>query len=204
MPPTPERIVRLFVRQALLLITLIIIVAFPCFSQRQTSFVKSASLPDSPCLGSQLSVRHEAEDAAMGGRRSVFYSFKNNSQSPCTLKGYPAYVLLDRAGRPIQPRRAAGKSAKDDPDEQAKAVTLAPGGKVFFSVDYSSCESTNGATGRHTRCTYSAKARITAPGTKRTFIIREVIDPEGRDIKGVSPVVVTLEELGIHIEKPKP
>jgi hypothetical protein len=43
-PPTPERIVRLFVRQALLFLSLIAVIAFPCFSQRQTSFDKSASL----------------------------------------------------------------------------------------------------------------------------------------------------------------
>ncbi len=53
MSPTRERIVRLFVRPAFLLITLIIVVAFPCLSQRQTSFVKSASSPDSPCPNSR-------------------------------------------------------------------------------------------------------------------------------------------------------
>ena len=47
MPPKREKIVRLFVRRALLLITLIIVIALPCFSPRQTRFVKSASLPDS-------------------------------------------------------------------------------------------------------------------------------------------------------------
>jgi hypothetical protein len=41
----------------------------------------------SPCLGNQLSVHREAHDAVMGGRRSLFYSFKNNSQSPARSKG---------------------------------------------------------------------------------------------------------------------
>ena len=56
-PPTPERIVRLFVRQALLFLSLTAVIAFPCFSKRQTSSVKSASLRASACLGSRLSVR---------------------------------------------------------------------------------------------------------------------------------------------------
>src|SRR6266576_7184412 len=49
MPPTPERIVRLFVRRALLLLTLIIIVAFPCFSQRQTKDDKYWALSEKYC-----------------------------------------------------------------------------------------------------------------------------------------------------------
>jgi hypothetical protein len=53
MSPTRESIIRLFVRRTFLLITLIIIVAFPCLSQRQTSSVKRASLPDSTCANSR-------------------------------------------------------------------------------------------------------------------------------------------------------
>ena len=151
------------------------------------------------CPGPQLSVHREANDAAMGGRRSVFYSFKNNSQAPCTLKGWPAYVLLDRAGHPLKPKSAGGEGEPEDP----KAVTLAPGGKAFFSVNYTSCSFTTGATGRHRPCPYAAKARITAPGTKRAFILREVIDPEGPYFD-VRPMASTLEQLGISIEKPKP
>ena len=61
MPPIHERLVRLFLRRAPPVITLIIIVSFPCISQRQTSFVRGASLPASPCLGSQLSELPEAD-----------------------------------------------------------------------------------------------------------------------------------------------
>ncbi|HWW74066.1 MAG TPA: DUF4232 domain-containing protein, partial [Pyrinomonadaceae bacterium] len=79
----------------------------------------------------------------MGGQRGLYYSFKNNSQSPCTLKGSPAYVLLNRAGRTIQQTRA---------DNTGAAVTLAPGGKAFFSVSYHSCEFMKGATEHHGPC----------------------------------------------------
>jgi hypothetical protein len=134
----------------------------------------------------------------MGGRRSIFYSFKNNSQKPCKLKGWPAYVLLNSAGHQIKPPMPPGEGVPDDP----KPVTLTPGGKAFFSVNYTSCSSAS-ATGRQNRCKHSAKARISALGIKRTFIIRESINLEGRDYD-VSPIASTLKELGLEIEKPKP
>ena len=145
------------------------------------------------CPGAQLSVHREAADAAMGGRRSVFYSFKNNSQTPCKLEGWTRYVLLDAAGRPLKLQNMSGEGVPDDP----KPVTLAPGGKAFFSLNYTTC-----STPGHKRCVSSAKARITAPGTKRAFIIREVINVEGPTFDG-SPISGTLEELGLSIEKRK-
>lgn len=195
--PTNMRMIRPPARRVLLLITLAVAVALPCSALSRAGFVnrKTASLAASPCAGSRLSVRREAEDGAMGGQRGLYYSFKNNSQSPCTLKGSPAYVLLNRAGRTIQQTRA---------DNRGEPVTLAPGGKAFFSVSYHSCEFMKGATEHHKPCVLSAKARIVAPGTKRAFLLREVIDPEGREIESVSAVTATLEELGISIEKPKP
>jgi hypothetical protein len=51
MSPTRESIVQLSARRTFLLIILIMIVAFPCLSQRQTSAVKRASLPY--CSGSR-------------------------------------------------------------------------------------------------------------------------------------------------------
>jgi hypothetical protein len=51
----------------------------------------------------------------MWGRVSLFYSFKNNSQSLCTLRGWPRYVLLDGAGRPLKAKNMAGEGVPDDP-----------------------------------------------------------------------------------------
>jgi len=192
MSPTTKRTQRVLLR-ALLLLSLLM--ALAGIGQSQTA---------SSCLSSQLSLQREAKDAAMGGRRSLFYSFKNNSQSPCTLEGWPGYVLLDGAGRPLKVTSAGGEGEPDDP----KAVTLAPEGKAFFSVNYTLCSSathtviSNGVMAT-ARCTTSAKARVTAPGTKRAFIIREAINPEGPHFD-VRPMAGTLEELGISIEKPKP
>jgi hypothetical protein len=193
MAPTTKRTTRRVLLQVSLLLALL--TALAGISQSQTA---------ATCDGARLSFHREATDSAMGGKRTIFYSFKNNSQSACKLQGWPTYVLLDRAGHQIKPPMPPGEGVPDDP----KPVTLAPGGKAFFSVNYTSCESTKMATGSRKRCTSSARARITAHGTKRTFTIREIIDPErangrfGADFD-VSPISSTLEELGISIEKRK-
>src|SRR5258706_6401757 len=85
--PTKKKTKQLVLRRALLLLTLFI--ALPCIAHSQTA---------SPCTGSQLSVKDEHSDNAMGGQRGEYYSFKNNAPSHCTLKGSPGFVLLGRAG----------------------------------------------------------------------------------------------------------
>lgn len=184
MSPTNKRIIHPLLRRALLLMTLIIVIALPCLAQSQISFVnRSASFAASPCTGAQLSAHRETEDNAMGGQRGVWYSFRNTSQSSCTLKGYPAVTLLDRAGHGL--RRIHVKHN----DEGETEVTLAPGEKAFFSIVYRSCEFLKGAGVRHRRpCTSSARIRIEAPGTHRAFTLREAIDPEASEGVTLSPV----------------
>lgn len=43
-------------------------------------------------------MRRVTQDVAMGSRNSIDYAFKNISSSACTLKGYPRYDLLSKAG----------------------------------------------------------------------------------------------------------
>ncbi len=148
------------------------------------------------CDGSQLSLKREASDAAMGGARSVFYSFKNISRDPCPLKGWPRVVLLNAAGRPLKVTSSGGEGEPNEP----KGVRLAPGEKAYFAINYTSCHS---AGAKPSGCKSSAKARITAPGTKRNFIVREVMDPKGPYFD-VTALARTLDELGISIKKPKP
>jgi hypothetical protein len=51
-------------------------------------------------------------------------------------------------------------------------VTIAPGQKAFFDIQYRSCKITGDKP-----CRVSAKTQITAPGTERVFVLREVLDP---------------------------
>jgi Protein of unknown function (DUF4232) len=168
-------------RKMILLIILIIVV--PSLARSQTSFKNSVSSQNESsraytrrCMGWQLSVKHVADDAG-AGQRAVTYAFTNTSSRPCTLSGYPGFVLLNRAGRRL---RGVHIVRTGDP---AQVVTLAPGGNAWFNITYSSC-----SVGGTPPCLVSAKVRITAPGTTRHFVLPEKLDPfEGRI--NLSPVL---------------
>lgn len=152
-------------RQIIVLATLIVAVPFLAQSQTTGNASASASSLTARCGGAHLSARHESEDAG-AGQRFVTYSFKNLSATPCTLSGFPAFTLLDSHGH-----RLHGQSITHNSDP-VTAVTLAPGGKAFFTIHYSSC-STVGTP----PCRFSSKVRIVAPGTTRRFILHERLDP---------------------------
>ena len=168
--PTTKRTTQRVLLRVLLLLALLI--ALAGMGQSQTA---------SPCTGSQLSIKDEHGDSAMGGQRGEYYSFKNDSQSPCTLKGAPTFALLDSAGHKIPGQKV---TQTDDP---AETVTLQPGGKAFFSIDYRSCSVTRKA-GYGGRCVTAAKLQIEAPEAKRAFVLKSGIDPEKLEVR-VSPLM---------------
>jgi hypothetical protein len=126
-----------------------------------------------PCRGEVLSVRHVSDDAAMGGHDLIDYALRNNSSSPCTLKGYPRFELLDRSGKVRRHGRAINSQhlPGDETKEAPQLVTLEPGKEAGFRVYYN-----NGGAGHMGKpCPVSRKIRITAPGTTRPFVRREEI-----------------------------
>lgn len=167
-------------RQAILLVTLII--ALSSLAGSQTSVKNNGySQHDngsalSRCTGEHLSLKRVADDAG-AGQRAVIFAFTNTSSSPCTLSGYPGFMMLNKVGLPL---RGTHISRNGEP---AQVVRLEPGGKAWFEITYSAC----GVGGTGVRCPTSAKVRITAPGTKRAFVLREQIDPY-RGRVGVTPV----------------
>jgi len=168
-PTTKRTTPRVLLRVSLLLALLL---ALASIGKSQTA---------SPCTSSQLSVKDEHGDSAMGGQRGEYYSFKNDSPSPCTLKGAPTFALLDTAGHKISGQKV---TPTDDP---AETVTLQPGGKAFFSIGYRSCSVARKA-GYGGRCVTAAKLQIEAPGAKRAFVLKGGIDPENLTVN-VSPVM---------------
>ena len=156
-------------RQIILLVTLII--SNSSLIQSQTS-VKNLgyghhenSGASTRCTGAQLSLSRVADDVA-AGQRGVTFAFTNTSSSPCTLSGSPGFVMLNKDGRPVR-----GAHVEKDAGP-AQVVKLLPGGKAWFMITYGACGA--GGTGR---CPTSAKVRITAPGTRRAFVLREQLDP---------------------------
>ena len=176
MAPTTQKTAQRFLQASLLLALLI---AAAGIGHSQTA---------SPCLSSQLSAHREGGDASMGGRRSEYFSFRNDSRSTCTLKGTPGVALFDGGGR-----RMNVLVGKDKETEPPKAVTLEPGGKAFFGFDYTSCAGQNQAVERKSRCMSSTELGFTPPGTTSMVMIRESIDGE---ITGLSSFVSTLKEFG--------
>jgi hypothetical protein len=171
-------------RQAILLATLII--AGSSVARSQTSFNhvgygqdERKSSAARRCTGAYLSLRRVGDDAG-AGQRAVIFAFTNTALSPCTLYGHPGFSMLNRAGQPLRGAHV-GKNG-----EEAQVVTLAPGGKAWFEITFSAC----GVGGTGVRCPTSAKVRITAPGTRRAFVLRERLEPY-RGRVNVSPVQST-------------
>src|ERR1700730_12268872 len=139
----------------------------------RVSYFMNAMPVISRCKGADLSVRHVSEDAAMGGRNTVDYAFKNESMSPCTLMGYPRFELLDKSGK-VEPRGRAINSQQlrgDASKQLPQLVTIEPDKDAWFRVYYNS----GGAGYLGKPCPVSRMVWISAPGTTRSFVLPEKI-----------------------------
>jgi hypothetical protein len=153
-------------------------------AQGKRDFAHVKNVLAARCLENQLSVRHVSEDAAMGGVRTIDYIFKNTSSSPCTLSGYPRFEVLNRSGRVVRGGRAARGLTRmgDDARTRPRLVTIEPGKAARFLVYYNA----GGAGYMGKPCPIYRQVRITAPGTRRGFVLREELQLCGR--LEVSPV----------------
>jgi len=131
-----------------------------------------------PCRGADLSVRLVNDDQAMGGQHLGDFAFRNNSAAACTLKGYPRFELLNKAGA-LMPRGRAVNSKQLPGDETASepaAITIQSGKEAVFRIHYNS----GGAGYLGKPCPTSRKVRIAAPGTTRSFILKQEITSCGK------------------------
>ena len=150
-------------------------------NDRTGSYAHTGAGPLAQCLSKNLSVSRISEDAG-AGNRAVNYAFTNNSSTPCTLKGYPGFALLDKRGRRLRGIRVSMRDATYfQPEQAAQEVTLEPGKTAWFQVAYNAVQSTP------RKCPVSAKVRIIAPGTRRALIIADQLDPCGGRVT-VTPV----------------
>jgi hypothetical protein len=140
-------------------------------AQGKQDFALKGRLVSARCYDNQLSVRHVSEDAAMGGVRTIDYAFTNTSQSPCTLDGYPRFEVLDRSGRLARNGRARRGLTMlgDDAKKGPHPVTIEPGKTAGFIVYYNA----GGAGYMGKPCPVYRKVRITAPGGRRGFVLRD-------------------------------
>ena len=159
-------------------------------AQGKQDFTHVKSLAAGWCHENQLSVRHISEDAAMGGVRTIVYAFTNTSSSPCTLKGYPRFEVLNKWGRLVRGGRAARgvDMLGDDAKAPPRLVTIEPGKTASFLVYYNA----GGAGYMGKPCPTHRKVRITPPGTKRGFVLRDELQLCGS--LEVSPVGFSSDE----------
>ena len=177
-------------RMVLAFLALSMVFVDNAYAQRAQDLTHSRSLVSSRCRDNDLSLRHDPEDAAMGGLRSMQFFFTNTSSAPCTLEGYPSFQLVGKSGKPARGGRAARGLTRmgEDLQKPPQVVTIEPGKTETFYIDYLA----RGAGAMGKPCPTYRKFRITAPGTKRVFVQSEVIELcSGLE---VSPILVPTEQ----------
>ena len=163
-----------------ILLTLFSLVAAGQTNIKETAYARSVNVGAfAPCRGEDVSVRRVSEDAAMGGHNLIDYALRNNSLAPCTLIGYPRFELLDKAGKARRHGRAVNSQQLpgDETHEPPQLIALEPGKEAGFRAYYNS----GGAGYMGKPCPLSRRVRIKAPGTRRSFELREEI----RSCRGV-------------------
>ena len=143
------------------------------------SFAINAQSPapvmQNKCL--KLKMTPGEEDADMGGKRYQKFVFTNLADQPCTLRGFPTFVVLNRAGKALANGKA--KYSNDFPNGPAPenmkpvAVTLEPGKTAWFQIYYN-----DGMALDHKGSYPKAyKFLITAPKGDKAFVMRTDIEP---------------------------
>jgi hypothetical protein len=142
--------------------------------QRAVGIYAAAGVKAANCRGEQLSLREAEGEADMGGKRYGNYIFTNTSSTPCTLAGYPKFVLLNKSGKPLPGVKVTYDDAfvNRSADENKSAgkpqpITLGPGKTAWFQIFYND----GMALDRKKPFPVAAKVRVTAPKTTRAFVL---------------------------------
>jgi hypothetical protein len=84
------------------------------------------------CSTVQLRLKFVDMQAATG-RRYIDYAFDNAGKVKCSLRGYPAGMLLTRSGQAIHPGPA---TVAPWPLSQLRTVLIGPGQSAFFTFTW--------------------------------------------------------------------
>ena len=110
----------------------------PTTSSTTTSSVavQQGSTTITRCHASQLSFTYAVESAVAMNRQGEFFRYTNDSNTSCTLYGYPGIEFFASNGQPINTPIHRGGSFIYGFDPGAQLVTLSPGSSVYFSVGW--------------------------------------------------------------------
>jgi Domain of unknown function (DUF4232) len=117
------------------------------------------------CAHEDLTIKEGETDAAMGGVRRTPFVITNVSKGPCTLRGYPALELLNKAGVLV---KRATKQKSDDP---VTLVTLEPGKTAWFALNFNA----GGAGYMGKPCPSYTRVRVTLPAVDGPFNLRSEV-----------------------------
>lgn len=143
----------------------------------KSAAVKSSTV-SAQCLGEQLSLRETEAEADMGGKRYGNFVFTNTSSNPCTLVGYPKFVLLNKAGQPLSSVKieysndfVSGDTDENQSGDALSKVRLVSGKTAWFQIFYN-----DGMAIEHKKpFPVSAKVKVIAPNTARAFVLNSRI-----------------------------
>lgn len=138
-----------------------------------TRYPGTGGVRASKCSGAMLSVVGGDADADMGGKRWVKYVFTNISKVSCMMKGYPAISFFNKAGKKMAVSATNDNEflGSDAAGKAPENVTIGPGEKTSFQIFYND----GMAMEPHKRVSESAKAKISAPGDTKVFVISSAV-----------------------------
>ncbi len=113
------------------------------------------------CSGSQLALSYSGTEGATG-HLELHVAVRNNSQSPCVLRGYPSARLLNGAGRPLPLHVGRRDGFFPDTEAKPRSVALNPGASAHFGISVVTNNEYKGAR----VCRRAAAAMLSAPGSR--------------------------------------
>lgn len=121
------------------------------------------------CSGDKLSFKETEGEGDIGGKSYAKFLFTNISSAPCTLYGYPKFILLDRKGVEMAGVKVVNAEESDKPTR----VTLLPRKTAWFQVFY-----TDGmiSAGLQKPAAGSYEIKVKAPRTEKEFVIKSKIN----------------------------
>lgn len=103
-------------------------------SLKQQKAASAQYTPGDPCEIAQLSLALHQDEGGAAGTGGALFAYQNNSDSSCTLNGYPGFLALDKDGHAM-PNGPVQHSPMPN-GGGAKTVTLAPGKDAYFRATW--------------------------------------------------------------------
>jgi hypothetical protein len=121
------------------------------------------------CKSSQLTFSEFGDPTGLVGNSGGIFSFTNNSNTTCTLEGYPTFEAYSLSGQTVpQSAKDGGNYMYTDPGKQL--VNLSTGNSAYFAVGWNRGQAQDTCLGPPTASTTYMFAKSTPPGGNSPLI----------------------------------